>query len=234
MFKFEDLTPAMNAMMAEKQAEQEAHERDCTAEVCERCCKVKPIPEAERLAAGRAAFARPVEESIPAAFAQATFDAEWLRRLVGARAVADAMQALGAARVAFIGPPGSGKTSLAIAMLRAAVAAEPASTWRTSGARYVSAHRLAKARAMHPLGDGEAPLVSTALRAPLLVLDELGGEDTRYASAVAEVIYERHADDLPTWVTTGVTPERLAERYGGGIARRLFEGAQVFRLTGRK
>lgn len=234
MFKFEDLTPAMNALMAEKKADQEAHERECNLEVCERCGKYRMPTDEERAASRRAAYVRLAEESIPPAFEAASLEAEWLRRLVGARAIADATQALSVARAVFVGPPGSGKTSLAIAMMRAAIAAEEVHPWRTCGARYVSAHRLAKARAIHPLGDGEPPLVAMALKAPLLVLDELGGEDARHSSAVAEVIYERHADDLPTWVTTGVTPERLAERYGGGIARRLFEGAQVFRLTGRR
>jgi hypothetical protein len=95
---------------------------------------------------------------------------------------------------------------------------------------YVTAFRLAKARASHPLGEGEAPLVAKALAASLLVVDELGGEDDRHGTAVREVLHERHAENLPTWVTTGVGPREIAARYDGGIARRLFEGAEVFRM----
>ena len=77
----------------------------------------------------------------------------------------------------------------------------------------------------------EAPLVESCFAATLLVIDELGGEDPRYASAVAEVLFERHEQARPTWVTTGVGPTEIASRYGGGIARRVFEDAAVFRLS---
>ena len=94
---------------------------------------------------------------------------------------------------------------------------------------YASAHELAKARSTSRLGE-EPEVVERALRCGLLVVDELGGEDERYGSAVSEIIYERHAWQRATWITTGVNSERLGQRYGGGIVRRISEGATIFKM----
>lgn len=235
MFKFDEVAPDIAAKMAEW----ESHRATCTEAVCGVCGKIPPAkvptPE-EREAAALEFWSARAFETLPKAFAGATLDASWLGKLVGAEAVQRARAALDDNRVAFVGPPGSGKTSLAVAMFRALVAETVPITpmFRTARHRYVSAHALAKARAAHKLGDGDAPLVESSMTAPLLLIDELGGEDARYGSAVAEVLYERHAEGLPTWVTTGVDPQAIAQRYGGGIARRVFEGATVFRLGAKK
>lgn len=261
MFRLDEIAPDIAAKLERERREQADHEASCRAETCERCGRyprLEPPTDAEL----RATWAGPALATLPAAFAGATLDAPWLGPLVGADALRRArglagmpdssaaagapssFQGAGATLVAsglrgavFVGPAGAGKTSLAVAAFRALVEGSYVRTrWDTSRARhrYTSAHALAKARAMHPLGEGESPLVLAALSAPLLLIDELGGEDPRYASAVTEVLYERHAEGRPTWVTTGVGPSELATRYGGGIARRLFEGAEVFRLQGRR
>ena len=219
----------------------EAHRAECTADPCARCerwqcrtgCGARVSSETSRCDAcaakqQRDRWAREATSQIPALFADAVLDAPWLVALIGAHHVAEARRALSAPRVVAVGPPGSGKTSLVAAML-AASDFPPA----RAGACWVSAHQLAKARTLHPLGEGEAPLIARALATTLLVVDELGGEDQRYASAVGEVLYERHAHARATWVTTGVGPAQIADRYGGGIARRVFEDAAVFRLAGR-
>jgi DNA replication protein DnaC len=92
---------------------------------------------------------------------------------------------------------------------------------------------LAKARAEHRLGGGEAPLVADAKTTPLLLLDELGAEATRGDDAVAEVIHERHANERVTIYTTPFSVDELGLKFGGGIARRVFEGATVIALGGR-
>lgn len=233
---------AMPLRIEQRQRELEEHRKTCTADPCDTCgrfkchrgCGTRVVREGSTCRPcwrkGKLAeWQRRAEQAIPQAFKAARLDAPWLVTLVGSKVIEDARDALASPRVAGVGPPGSGKTSLVAAMLAASDFAE-----RDSWPCWTSAHQLAKARALHPLGDGEAPLIVQALSADVLVVDELGGEDQRYASAVSEVLYERHAEARVTWVTTGVSPKEIADRYGGGIARRVFEDAAVFRLQGRK
>lgn len=227
---------AVGEMAAKRAAEAEKHAAECTAAECEQCqrylcrtCKTAMDHPGRcagcREESARAEWVRAATAEIPRGFAEARLEASWLAGVVGPKVLDAARQALGEVRVVAVGPPGSGKTSLIAAMLVAAN--------HRGSVCWVSAHQLAKARTLHPLGEGEAPMIAAALRAGVLVVDELGGEDQRYASAVAEVVYERHADDMPTWVTTGVGPKEISDRYGGGIARRVFEDSKVFRLVGR-
>jgi hypothetical protein len=228
MLKFEDIAPAIVADMQAQERALAEHRAKCVAEVCDQCGKrPRRAPSLDNpfVAADRSAALA----TLPRAFADARLDAPWLVELVGSEAMELAASSLGAKRAAFVGLPGAGKTSLAAAMFRAAVDVAKRPRWM----RWTSSHALAKARATASLGD-EAPLVERALQADLLVVDELGGEDQRHASAVAEVLYERHAENLATWITTGVTSQAIANRYGGGIARRIFEGATVFKLGGKR
>jgi hypothetical protein len=230
MLRFSEIAPDINARFEAWKK----HNATCTGEACDECRRYPraTVLSPEDVAAHRrAAWAKPALSTVPPAFDDARLTSPWLVRLVGEGVVARARGSLTAPRVVMLGEAGSGKTSLVVAMFRAVLDAEE--PHGRAGHRYVSAHALAKARAGHPLGHGEAPLVEAAIRAPLLVLDELGGEDARHASAVTEVIYERHAAGATTWVTTGVTAKELAARYGGGVVRRVFEGATKFALTRR-
>lgn len=219
--------------VAKRIADDEAHRQECKAKHCDRCGRHEVREEARKLTNYFLESERVRAcERIPPAYVGAKLDAPWLVELVGAQTIARCHEAVTSPHVAFLGPPGAGKSSLAAAMFRVVAIAE-SSHGRLLGMRWMSSHKLAKARAGQALGDGEAPLVEMALTASLLVLDELGGEDPRYASAVGEVLYERHEQALPTWVTTGVGSKEIAARYGGGIARRVFEGAAVFRLGGK-
>lgn len=169
------------------------------------------------------------------ALAMASFPARFAWARLGAPELADRVQAqepietlskriLGAANAVFAGPSGSGKTSLAVACLRE----------RRGLALYVSALRLATARIQHSAGDGEAPLVERAMRIPLLLIDEVGGEEKTSTSAVRSVVFARHDADLPTWITTGFNAPQLSAMYGDGFVRRVTDRATVVRLGGRR
>lgn len=128
-----------------------------------------------------------------------------------------------------VGPAGSGKTSLAVAAMRS-----------VPGSFFIKAERLERARIEHRAGDGEAPLVARAMRAPLLVLDDLGQDKPSAVSAVEAVILARHDAELRTWVTTGLdagsTGDHFPEiegRYNAGVARRITQKgvARVIRFT---
>jgi len=166
-----------------------------------------------------------VEASIPAAYSDAKLDARWLQILIGPRAMQEARAAIQAPRVILMGPTSAGKSSLAVAMLRAR---------KDLGARFVDCMRLGSARIQHRAGDGEAPAVEAAMLAKFALLDELGGEKHTQNNATGDVVHERHANRLPTWFTTGQEPAELSVRYGTGEVRRVFEGAIVIKLGGRK
>jgi len=73
-------------------------------------------------------------------------------------------------------------------------------------------------------------LVETAMRAPLVLLDDIGSERDFPTNPIPDVIFERHAQDLPTWATTGLTRDPLVVRYGAGVVARLFERARVIHV----
>src|SRR5690606_9469681 len=86
---------------------------------------------------------------------------------------------------------------------------------------WTTGHALVRARREHGLGDGDAPLIAQAMRASVLVVDELGAEP---ASEVPfEVVDWRYASGLPTLITSGLTSTGFRERYGDALWRRLTE-----------
>ena len=166
---------------------------------------------------------RPENATIPPSFRWATLNAPELRqRVARERAIGEGRAALSATAVVLVGPSGSGKTSLACALLRAWEARDT----RRRGS-FVPAWRLGVARAQHGLGQGEPVEVERALSTGLLVLDDLGSERNTVTNAVPDVIFERAYAGRPTWVTTWMTPEQVSQRYGDGIARRLYEADRV-------
>lgn len=161
--------------------------------------------------------------TLPPAFRWASLRAPELRRRVAREgAVAEAEAALDSAGLVLEGPSGSGKTSLACALLR---------TWEARHPRrravFVPAWRLGVARAQHGLGQGEAPEVEQAFTAGLCVIDDLGSERNTAMNAVPDVIFARALEGRPTWITTWMTPDAVTQRYGDGVARRLFEAGRA-------
>jgi DNA replication protein DnaC len=128
--------------------------------------------------------------------------------------------------VLLYGAASAGKTSLAVACVRRWVAeyARPAG--------FFHAYALGVARIQHPAGHGEPEIVHRAMHAPMVLVDDLGSEREMSGSAVPDVMFTRHAEDRPLWVTTGLTRDQLVVRYGTGIVRRLFERAKVINLGG--
>jgi len=95
---------------------------------------------------------------------------------------------------------------------------------------YIPAWRLGTARIQHPAGHGEAEIVELAMTSRVALIDDLGSEAQTATSAVADVIYERHDEDLTTWITTGLSYEDLGARYGAGFLRRIVDGAACVTL----
>lgn len=145
---------------------------------------------------------------------------------------------LGRRSLVLSGPAGAGKTSVVIALFRALFergikeGAPEKDKRRALSAGYFSVYDLARDRAKHGLGD-ESPMVKRAIGASVAVIDDLGNETDTALSAVPEILYERHAQGRPTWITTWMTQDDAQRRYNGGVARRIFERATVLYLQKR-
>ncbi len=161
--------------------------------------------------------------TIPVAFEWATFaDPVTMSQRVALATALEEARKCAAKRVLLVGGAGTGKTSLACAMLRRVIEAG------NTNAAFMRAYSVAKARLEYPLGQGEAPLIERALRVNVLVLDDVGAEQARN-TAIAEIVYERHAQDKTTIITTGFGFKQLGEMYGDGIRRRMHEGAAIIK-----
>lgn len=178
--------------------------------VCWDCCKD------ERLRKDMRWLYR--ECGLPESFYWATFDSPKLRERVklsnhtfnGIQETADRSN-----KVVFFGNKGTGKTSLAVALLRR----------RVPRCYYIRAERLARVSIEHPAGRGEPETVTRCKQAALLMVDDIGTDEQTKTSAVKDVIFHRHDAGLPTWVTTGLQKGAIGEMYGEGFARRLIENA---------
>jgi DNA replication protein DnaC len=98
---------------------------------------------------------------------------------------------------------------------------------------FTTALELAEARRQAKFGTGEADSIVRANRAPLLLIDEIGAEQTRDLG-LDEVIRHRYDAKLATIFTSGFDREALANKFGSAIERRIFEGALVIRLGGAR
>lgn len=194
---------------------------------------------ARALVERRDSMLRPARESIPQDFRACRFSTPDLARWIVASpgAIAGARDALSgeSALVTILGSTGVGKTTLACAMLAEVIEAgadlrcAPDVLERARTAYFVDALRLSQARQEARLGTGEPRELLRAKKASVLVVDEFG-RDRALDVDVTKIIHERQAAKRLTIVTTWLDQAEIATSYDGGIARRLFQRATVFRL----
>jgi hypothetical protein len=94
--------------------------------------------------------------------------------------------------------------------------AERASWWRSRA--------LAREVQFSPLGK-PCPSMESAIRAPLLILDDLGWEPD--PAFIGDLLCERDDNGRPTIATSGQPLEALEARYGAPLVRRLIERGQL-------
>jgi hypothetical protein len=231
--ELEDVLAAIGSQYAFADSARSAKCRECAGDVelsdAQRYGEEPVPPRCAKCTAVRARERRLAAcvESVPPAYAWARLGAPELAARVRAKVPTDGglVQVSRAPRVVFLGPAGSGKTSLAVALLREMVARE---RWGL----FAHAYKLAAARGRQKLGTGESPIVARALDTELLLVDDVGNERRTELSALPDVIFERHAEERRTWVTTAFDEAGIAGLYGDGIARRIFERALVIRTGG--
>jgi hypothetical protein len=132
------------------------------------------------------------------------------------------------------GPPGTGKTHLAVAKMRQTI---------IEGVRSAYLYRVPYL--MHQIKRGfsteGADSLEDAIKTQLLVLDDLGSE--RVTDFVADQLYillgERYAYDRPTIVTSNLELGQISEHIDDRVASRLadglvvdFNGISDYRVTG--
>lgn len=179
--------------------------------------------------AAKRAYRRRVDavmRSVPQAFQWCRFgEPDLAKRVANGTAIRQARALRDAHRVVFVGAAGTGKTCLAVAMMR-----DRAETSRDTSCTFVGSWQLGTARARAE--DSEPHMVNKALRTDLLLLDDLGSERNIPSNPIPDVLFERHAQDKATWITTWMQPEDVRQRYGDGIARRVFERAAIIDCAG--
>jgi DNA replication protein DnaC len=166
-----------------------------------------------------------LERSVPEVYKWARFDAPELAQRVGSAAARAQGEGIWKQpKLVFTGAAGTGKTSLAVACLR---------QWAVQSgktAMFIHAYALGIARLQHAAGHGEPEIVERAMRCPMVLVYDVGSEREMAGNALPDVIFVRHAEDRPLWVTTGLTRAQLVARYGTGIVRRLLERATLIQV----
>jgi DNA replication protein DnaC len=117
------------------------------------------------------------------------------------------------------GESGAGKTTIAVALMHQLVSKLPDIGIR---ARFASAIELGKSRVECQYGS-RPQIVEMCNRASILFLDDLGAESASNKDPIVEVIQARHDANKVTVYTTWQTRPQIAQRYGGGVERRIYE-----------
>ena len=125
------------------------------------------------------------------------------------------------------GPTGAGKTTAAVALMRAYVeqAAAPETSKdrfnKAAGARFVHADALSSEAMEHPKGRGTPPVFEEAMRASVLVVDDVG-VPTQHMETINKLIKGRGFEGKQTVITTPRTLSQISGSHGADIARLMF------------
>jgi DNA replication protein DnaC len=230
-----------------RQREREEHARTCTERPCLRCSKhvctqcSKAFDDrypgkcqACRRAEREASALERLHSTVPKRFrwALGADRSTLLGRVKASPELVDrAIASPPSGNMVLLGDTAAGKTSLVVAMFDAWARQDPIAR---IGGEFVEAYWLAGARARHALGQGESQMVETAMNATLLVLDDLGSEVDDRRNVLQDVVFHRHNEDLPMWITSGFAVEQLMGRYGSQVIRRILENAKRVELGAKK
>lgn len=128
-----------------------------------------------------------------------------------------------------IGPTKAGKTAAAGYLFRRLLGrgvGAGGQAWQLAKRlQWSNAVDLDRARHEHPIGKGEAPEITDATHASVLVIDDIGWDRT--PDAVTTVLDARYKLGRPTICTTSRTLAELGARYGGAVTRRLLESGGI-------
>jgi DNA replication protein DnaC len=124
-----------------------------------------------------------------------------------------------------LGPTGAGKSTAGACLVRRRCESDCAAGHRDLRVRWVRAIDLPNARLEHSLGKGEAPLITEAIKAEFLIVDDVGWESKRAGAddVVCELFARRYDAGKQSYVTSGLTYEQFRERYSDAIVRRITE-----------
>ena len=128
-----------------------------------------------------------------------------------------------------VGPPGTGKTHLAIAAAWDWLEVGHGNAYYSQVEQMLDQLRRGFNREKGEIGDNTDTLLNYIMKCGLVILDDLGAEKgTDWACAkLDEIVDHRYINHLPTIVTSNFNPDQLPLR----IADRLMEG-QVIVLKG--